>query len=174
MEPRRLAASRLLIRAASQSGSEVLGVIAVEVDLQKFERAWAGISDALIVTDSRARSFWRLSHVGVAVPRRRPWRAKAAARRNRARHPGHGRLDGFATRCLLQGEAVMRRKRVPFRGWRMASFTTYASVRERVNGVLALEIMGFAILLALTFYFLSRKTRDAGVLFSASRQSFAH
>ena len=35
-----------------QSGSEVLGVIAVEVDLQKFERAWAGISDALIVTDS--------------------------------------------------------------------------------------------------------------------------
>ncbi len=38
--------------------------------------------------------------------------------------------------------------RIPFQGWRMVTFTPYASVRERVNGVLALEIMGFAILLA--------------------------
>jgi hypothetical protein len=42
--------------------------------------------------------------------------------------------------------------RVPFRGWRMVTFTAYDSVRERVNGILALEIMGFAILMALTFY----------------------
>ena len=55
--------------------------------------------------------------------------------------------------------------RIPFRGWRMASFTTYASVRERVNGVLALEIMGFAILLALTFYALNRRTALRMALF---------
>ena len=47
--------------------------------------------------------------------------------------------------------------RVPFRGWRLITFTAYDSVRERVNGVLALEIMGFAILAALTFYLLSRR-----------------
>ena len=47
--------------------------------------------------------------------------------------------------------------RVPFRGWRMVTFTAYDSVREKVNGILALEIMGFAILLALTFYVLSRR-----------------
>jgi two-component system C4-dicarboxylate transport sensor histidine kinase DctB len=46
---------------------------------------------------------------------------------------------------------------VPFRGWRIVTFTAYASVRERVNAVLALEIMGFAILLALTFWFMSRR-----------------
>jgi two-component system C4-dicarboxylate transport sensor histidine kinase DctB len=55
--------------------------------------------------------------------------------------------------------------RIPFRGWRMTSYTTYASVRERVNGVLALEIMGFAILLALTFYALSRRTALRMALF---------
>ena len=45
--------------------------------------------------------------------------------------------------AYLQGEAVMRLEdAIPFRGWRMASFTTYASVRERVNGVLALEDHG--------------------------------
>jgi two-component system C4-dicarboxylate transport sensor histidine kinase DctB len=59
--------------------------------------------------------------------------------------------------------------RIPFRGWRMISYTTYESVRERVNGVLALEVMGFAILLALAFYFLSRRT--AGRLAIFQRES---
>jgi two-component system C4-dicarboxylate transport sensor histidine kinase DctB len=54
--------------------------------------------------------------------------------------------------------AVLRTdNRMSFRGWHMASFTAYDSVRERVNGVLAIEIMGFAILAALTFYLLSRR-----------------
>ena len=60
--------------------------------------------------------------------------------------------------AYLAGEAVLRTEaRVPFRGWRMVAFTAYDSVRERVNGVMALEIMGFAILAALTFYMLSRR-----------------
>ena len=68
--------------------------------------------------------------------------------------------------AYFQGEAVMRVEgRIPFRGWNMVSFTTYASVRERVNTVLALEIMGFAILLALAFYALSRKTALRMALF---------
>jgi two-component system C4-dicarboxylate transport sensor histidine kinase DctB len=68
--------------------------------------------------------------------------------------------------AYLRGEAVMRMEaRIPFRGWRMTSYTTYASIRERVNAVLALEIMGFAILLALAFYALSRKTALRMALF---------
>ena len=60
--------------------------------------------------------------------------------------------------AYLRGEAVMRQEgRIPFQGWKIASFSTYASVRERVNSVLALEIMAFAILLAVGFYFASRK-----------------
>jgi two-component system C4-dicarboxylate transport sensor histidine kinase DctB len=49
--------------------------------------------------------------------------------------------------------------RIPFRGWRMIAFTSYESVREKVNAVLAMEIMGFAILLAAGFYVLSRRAR---------------
>ena len=60
--------------------------------------------------------------------------------------------------AYFSGEAVMKTEaRVPFRGWRLVTFTAYDSVRERVNGVLALEIMGFAILAAMTFYLLSRR-----------------
>ena len=59
--------------------------------------------------------------------------------------------------------------RVPFRGWRMVAFTAYDSVRERVNAVLALELMGFAILLAVTFYLLSRRAWSQSV--SLQRES---
>ena len=62
--------------------------------------------------------------------------------------------------AYIQGEGVMRLEtRIPFRGWRIVSYTAYTSVRERVNGVLALEIMGFALLLAGAFYVLSRRAR---------------
>ncbi|MFT6025574.1 MAG: two-component system C4-dicarboxylate transport sensor histidine kinase DctB [Ascidiaceihabitans sp.] len=142
-----------------QSGGDNLGVISVEVDLQKFERAWAGISDALIVTDSTGAIIlateprWRGRTEAEALAQQTPQSAIQRAIQATAD------WTALPPDAYLQGEAVMRLEtRVAFRGWRMTSFTTYASVRERVNGVLALEIMGFAILLALAFYFLSRRT----------------
>ncbi|MDW4496379.1 ATP-binding protein [Sulfitobacter sp. D35] len=149
-----------------QSGSEVTGVIAVEVDLQKFERAWAGISDAVIVTDSTGAIIltteprWRGLTEEAALARQTPQNAIERAIQATAD------WTALPPDAYLQGEAVMRlENRIPFRGWRMTSFTTYASVRERVNGVLALEIMGFALLLALSFYALNRRTTLRMALF---------
>ncbi len=142
-----------------EAGNETLGVVVVEVDLQKFERAWAGISDAVLVTDSTGtiilatESRWRGLSEEDALRRQLPLGAIERAIRATA--------DWTALRAdtYLKGEAVMRLEtRIPFRGWRLTSFTSYTSIRERVNVVLALEIMGFAILLALAFYALSRKT----------------
>ena len=49
--------------------------------------------------------------------------------------------------AFLRGEAVLRSEvRVPFRGWKLVSFTRYDSVRERVNAALALVLTGFALL----------------------------
>src|SRR5690606_3814998 len=60
--------------------------------------------------------------------------------------------------AYLAGEAVLRQEqRVPFQGWRIVSYSAFASVREQVNSVLALEIMAFAILLAGGFWMSSRK-----------------
>ena len=149
-----------------QSGSEVIGVISVEVDLQKFGRAWAGISDAVIVTDSTGKILltteprWRGRTEDEALARQTPQNAIQRAIQATAD------WTALPPDAYMQGEAVMRlESRIPFRGWKMVSFTTFASVRERVNGVLALEIMGFAILLALTFYALSRRTALRMALF---------
>ncbi|MGB7241044.1 MAG: ATP-binding protein [Sulfitobacter sp.] len=149
-----------------QNRSDLLGVIAVEVDLQKFERAWAGISDAVIVTDSTGaivlttENKWRGRTEEEALARQVPQTAVQRALQATAD------WTTLPPDAYLRGEAVMRLEgRIPFRGWRIASFTTYASVRERVNGVLALEIMAFAILLALSFYALSRRTAVRMALF---------
>ena len=149
------------------AGGDVLGVIAVEVDLQKFERAWAGISAAVFVTDSNGQIIlateprWRGRTEEDALARQTPQSAIERAVRATAD------WTALPADAYLQGEAVMRlESRISFRGWRMTSFTTYASVRERVNGVLAIEIMGFAILLALAFYALSRRSALRLALFA--------
>lgn len=146
--------------------SGVLGVIVVEVDLQKFERAWAGISDAVMVTDSTGtivlatESRWRGLSEADALKQQTPQGAIQRAIRATAD------WTVLSADAYIQGEAVMRiTNRISFRGWRMTSFTTYVSIRERVNAVLALEIMGFAILLALAFYALSRKSALRMALF---------
>src|SRR6056297_2307754 len=143
-------------RIETQNG--VLGVIVVAVDLRKYERAWAGISDAVMVTDSEGRIIlateprWRGLTEGEALAREP---ASSAIQRAIQATSDWTALPADA---YVRGEAVMRVEgRVAFRGWRIASFTTYAAVRDKVNGYLALEIMGFAILLALAFYFLNRK-----------------
>ena len=146
--------------------SGTLGVIMVEVDLQKFERAWAGISDAVMVTNSEGvvvlatEARWRGVSEKEALRHQTPIGAIQRAIRATAD------WTALPPDAYLQGEAVMRLEtRVPFQGWRMMSYTTYASIREQVNAVIALEIMGFAILLALAFYALSRKTALRMALF---------
>ncbi|MFY1711005.1 sensor histidine kinase [Tritonibacter mobilis] len=151
-------------RLVDSSGT--LGVIMVEVDLQKFERAWAGISDAVMVADSTGKvvmateARWRGLSEAEALKEQTPEGAIQRAIRATAD------WTALPTDVYLQGEAVMRLEtRVPFQGWRMMSYTTYDSIREQVNAVIALEIMGFAILLALAFYALSRKTALRMALF---------
>ncbi|MFN3210303.1 MAG: ATP-binding protein [Roseovarius sp.] len=148
------------------SNQTLAGMIVVEINLQKFERAWAGISDAVLVSNSEGRIIlateprWRGLTEQAALTREPP--SSAILRAIQATTD----WSSLPPDAYVEGEAVMRVEgRVAFRGWRIASFTTYASVRDKVNGVLALEIMVFAILLALAFYFLNRKTAARASLF---------
>ena len=143
-----------------------IGVIVVEVDLQKFQSAWAGFTDAVFVSDSEGiillatEGRWR----GITEEQALSLRSAPSAIQRAIRATAD--WTTFPVDAYLRGEAVMRQEaRIGFQGWRMVSFTTYASVRERVNTVIALEIMGFAILLAAIFYFVSRKATSR-LLFS--------
>ncbi|GHE85806.1 two-component sensor histidine kinase [Aliiroseovarius zhejiangensis] len=145
----------------------VIGVIVVNVDLRKFESSWSGISDAVLVTNSEGNVIlateprWRGKPEGEALA---TVSATDAIRRS-VRDAAD--WSGLPSDVLFLGEEVMRHEsRVPFQGWRIASFTSYASVREKVNAVLALEIMAFAMLLSLLFYLISRRAQFRSVLFA--------
>lgn len=150
---------RFLYSRRLTRGPDLLGVIVVEVDLRRFEAAWAGIDEAIMVSDSTGRIIlateprWRGLTEDQALMIQDPQGAIARAIRATAD------WTALPVDAYVLGEGVMRMEaRIPFQGWRMTSFTTYASVRQGVNLVIALEIMGFAILLALAFYALNRRT----------------
>ena len=149
-----------------ESAGNTTGVIVVEVDLQKLERGWAGVSDAVYVADGQGTIIlateprWRgLDEATALVRQSAPSAIERAVRATQD-------WAALPVDAYMSGEAVLRREaRVPFQGWSIVSFTTYSSVRERVNGVLALEVMGFAILLALIFWAWSRKAASRVVFF---------
>ncbi len=151
---------------AIQDEGETLGVIVVSVDLMQYERAWSGLQDAVLVTDVDGTVIlstevrWRGQIVEEALAGKDAPSALSRAFRattDWAQQPADAYVSGVA---VLKTEA-----RVPFRGWKIASFTNYASVRDQVNGILALMIMGFAILLAFSFYLLSRRAWSRSVSF---------
>ena len=137
-----------------------IGVVSVEVDLHKFERAWAGISDSIMVLDSEGKIIlatdprWRGVSETEALAKRPAETALSQAVQFTAG------LTGYRDSTYVQGEAVMRiAGRVPFRGWQIVSFTAFSSVREKVNSILALQVMGFTLMLAMIFYLVNRRTR---------------
>ncbi|CUH28350.1 C4-dicarboxylate transport sensor protein DctB [Jannaschia seosinensis] len=154
-----------------QDGPRQLGVLQVQVNLAQFESRWRGTTAAVAVTDAGGNVIlsteprWRGLTLDAALD---SISVPSALQRALASAGAFG-IDDVDGR-FYQGAAVIQLEtRVPFRGWRLVSFTSYDSVRERVNGVLALIIMGFALLLALGFYLLNRRTTLRSLL--AQRES---
>ena len=150
-----------------RDGAQPLGVLRVEVDLAQFERRWRGTTAAVVVTDAGGTVIvsteprWRgLSLDDALATLPVPSALARALSTTGAFGPGDGADGVSAGPALMQMEA-----RVPFRGWRLVSFTSYESVRERVNGILALIITAFALLFALGFYLLSRRATLRSMLF---------
>jgi len=148
------------------SNNKPLGVIVVEVDLRKFQSAWAGISDAVIVAAAGGQILLATENSWVGLPE---WEALALRSAPSAIDRAIQATQDWtvlSADAYMQGKAVMRQEiQVPFRGWNMVLFTTYGGIRQRVNAVLALEIMGFSIFLALAFYQLSRQTLTRALFF---------
>ena len=103
------------------SGGDLIGVIVVEVNLRKFETAWASISDAVLVTDSEGTIIlsteprWRgLTETEALEARSVP----SAIDRVIQVTADWTALPGEA---FYRGSALMRMEtRIPFHGWRMA------------------------------------------------------
>jgi len=143
-----------------ENGEGLLGVILVEIDLARLVERWRGTSEAVFLTNSQGEIIlstearWRGRTEAEAMALRTPRNAI-----QRALEATGEWAFGDPSPNFFGAATIRLETRIPFRGWRIVSYTAYTSVRERVNGVLALEIMGFALLLAGAFYLLSRRAR---------------
>ncbi len=149
-----------------QSGKQGIGVIVVQVNLAKLEQKWAQAGEAIMVTDSSGRVIlssepnWRNKTVKEALKVTDAPGAIERAIRDASN------WSQTAVEAITRGSAIMRVDgKINFQGWRLTYFSSFASVRERVNGVLAIEIMGFAILVALVFYVMSRRALKQSSVF---------
>ena len=146
--------------------NKVLGFIVVEVDLRKFQSAWAGISDAVIVSLPEGPILLATEKSWVGFLEHEALSFRSAPNAIQRAIQATQDWTALPADAYLRGKAVMRQElRVPFREWTMVLFTTYGGIRQRVNTVLALEIMGFSILLALSFYQLSLQTLTRALFF---------
>ncbi len=140
------------------SNKKTAGVIVVEVDLGGLFDTWSKNNATIIVTDSEGvillsteRQFENqtllqaFSNQPVLSTMERALRAT-------------GEWTGSVADAYIRGQPLFRiDEKVPFQGWNIIYLASYESIRARVNGILAMEIMGYAMLFALMFYILSKR-----------------
>jgi two-component system C4-dicarboxylate transport sensor histidine kinase DctB len=143
-----------------EDGGEMLGVVVVTVDLSLHEESWRRARVKVVVADGEGTVLlasepnWRgkdlANLLATAESPSRVGQALSEARRTL----------GSASYVYIAGTPhLMNEVKVGFRSWNLTYFPTLEGVRARVNAVLALVVMAFAILVAVVFYLLSRRTR---------------
>ncbi len=151
-------------RAIWASDSRLLGVILIEIDLARLIERWRGATDAIFLLNSEGEIIlsteprWRGRTESEALSLQTPQSAVA-----RALQATGDFAFGDGRQGLFNSDMIRLEARIPFQGWRIVSYTAYTSVRERVNAVLSLQIMGFALLLAGGFYLFGRRARMQSV-----------
>ena len=137
-------------------GANTLGVIVIQADLKRLEERWRVTNREVFVTDSEdnvllsSNPLWKNSKIQDFITDN----AKDA--------PGSRVLNFNLNRrnqdfTYVEGNALLRvETKIGFQGWKLNYLETLEGVRARVNGILALETMIFAIMAAFAFYLLSR------------------
>ena len=143
-------------------GGKRIGYIVADVNLNQFEERWRSPFEAVLITDINGQVVisteqrWKGKNISEALLLKEP---KTAL--NRAFHLAGEYLELNTLNNFLDGQAVMRVDvSIPYNSWELSLFSSYKSVRERVNAALAIEIMIFSIIVALLFYGLNRRAQS--------------
>ncbi len=140
-------------------GPNAIGVVAVEVDMRIVEMSWRNRNDMVAVTDASdrivlaSRPEWRnntLTNVLASEPPPSTVRqAFSVSQRDTAEDTPYVFMDG---QQLLRTEI-----KTGFRGWRLTFFATLEEVRTQVNGILALEGLVLALLMAAALFLANKR-----------------
>lgn len=154
-----------------ESQGKIIGVIVVEVGLDNLFTTWSANDATIMVTNSEGivvlsteQGFLNQSLETALISQPTLTVLERALRAT-------GDWNGAEVDAYIEDQALYRLDTaIPFQGWRLTYLAPFQSVREKVNGVLALGITALALLLALGFYFLSRRATRQSFLFKAESE----
>ena len=136
-----------------------LGTIFIEVDLSKFEKAWTENGEAVFITDSAGLIILSSEPSWKGLNEKQAFNIKTpenAIKRVYNLTAGWSSLKGNETYEIAHTTTRFT-ENIPLLNWNISSFINHTSVRERVNTILAFEIMFLLFLIVLSLYALSRK-----------------
>ena len=142
-----------------ENQSEFLGMILVEVDLQKFEQAWVKNRETIIITDSdgiiilSTEPSWKGLTEEQAFQIKRPKNTLMRAYNATAEWTNLKEMDNSP----YKQAAIRSDGEIALLNWNISSFTNYSKVREKVNIILAFEILILLFLIVFSLYLLNRK-----------------
>lgn len=146
-----------------EDGNQSIGVIVVEVDLQRQEQIWRRSGTEVVLYDSTgdillaSNTSWRQMTLDELL--------SSSYRPTTSERFFGGKVgDGPQSFVYIDGQRLLvSEAKVGFLGWRLSYFASLANVQARVNAVIALELMGLSLLAALAFYLISRRTARQSV-----------
>ena len=142
-----------------ENDQRVLGVLSIEVDLKKFENSWKSAGERIFISNGEGKIVlateptWKGLDEDLALKNQN---SKNILKRGYS--VAKGWVDSNESDQYFNDSSFVRfNKNIPILNWKISSFENYSGVRERVNTILALEILIFLLLLVLSLYSLNRK-----------------
>ncbi len=138
---------------------KLIGVILIEVDLRKFEETWVENEEVIIVTDSLGTIILSTEPSWKGFTEEQAFQIKTSENTLKHAYNVTTQWVNFKEADIPpNAQAGMRfNKNIPFLNWKISSFIDYSSVREKVNTILALEILLLLFLIVISLYLLNRK-----------------
>ena len=131
--------------------------IIIEISLNDLKSSWENASEAVIIKDN---NNLLLSSKPVWLSEKLTDTLESDSGNILRSAPTISDLETLPVRAFLIKDTLLKLEtKLKFTNWNLIYYTTYAPVREKVNGIIALEITALAVLLTLIFYFLSRRAR---------------
>ena len=131
--------------------------IIIEISLNDLKNSWENASEAVIIKDN---NNLLLSSKPVWLSEKLTDTLESDSGNILRSAPTISDLETLPVRAFLIKDTLLKLEtKLKFTNWKLIYYTTYAPVREKVNGIIALEITALAVLLTLIFYFLSRRAR---------------
>jgi len=147
--------------------------IIIEISLNGLRSSWANASEAVIIKNNNNNLLLSTKPAWLSEKLTNTLGSDSSSIFNSA--SALSDLENLPVRAFLIKDTVLKLEtNLRFNNWKIIYYTTYAPVREKVNGIIALEITALAVLLTLIFYFLSRRARIQSLVILEESNKLRH